>query len=132
MIYAHVGDSRIYRIRKGRLTQLTQDHSLKEELIASGELDESLATSFPYKNVLTRAVGTQKQVRADFGVDQPQHEDLYFLCSDGLTDSLTDAQIHDIIDTADTLEAATAMLIIEAKKSGGNDNITILMLKINC
>lgn len=131
MLYAHVGDSRIYRIRKGRLIQLTIDHSLREELIASGELDESLASSFPYKNVLTRAVGTQRQVKPDFGTDRPETGDVYFLCSDGLTDSLTDGQIHDIIDTSDTLEAATAMLILEAKKNGGNDNITILMLKIN-
>jgi len=130
MLYAHVGDSRIYRIRKGRLMQLTHDHSLKEELIASGELDESLARNFPYKNVLTRAVGTQRHVTPDFGIDNLEVGDIYFLCSDGLTDALPDAQIHDIIDSSDTLESATAMLIVEAKKNGGNDNITVLLLKI--
>ncbi|MBS0628975.1 MAG: Stp1/IreP family PP2C-type Ser/Thr phosphatase [Verrucomicrobia bacterium] len=130
MLFAHVGDSRIYRIRKGRLLQMTHDHSLKEELLASGELDESLARNFPYKNVLTRAVGTQRQVTADFGTDHPEVGDIYFLCSDGLTDALPDPQIQDIIDASDTLEAAAAMLILEAKKNGGNDNITVLLLKI--
>lgn len=130
MLYAHVGDSRIYRLRKGRLLQLTRDHSLKEELIASGELDESLALSFPYKNVLTRAIGTHRHVLADFATDQMEFGDIFFLCSDGLTDALSDAQIHDIIDASDTLEGATTTLILEAKKNGGNDNITVLMLKV--
>jgi len=129
LIHAHIGDSRIYRLRKGRLFQITRDHSLKEELIASGELDESLAYSFPYKNILTRAIGTHRHVFADFGMEQLEPSDIYFLCSDGLTDSLTDAQIQDIIEGSDSLEDATATLILEAKKNGGNDNITILMLK---
>lgn len=130
LLYAHVGDSRIYRVRKGRLTQMTRDHSLKEELIASGELDESLALSFPYKNYITRAIGTHKHVTPAIATDPVEPGDIYFLCSDGLTDSLSDAQIHDIIDTSDSLETATAMLILEAKNNGGNDNITILILKI--
>jgi protein phosphatase len=130
MLHAHVGDSRIYRLRKGRLFQLTRDHLLKEELIASGELDESLASNFPYKNVLTRAIGTHRHTTADFGIEQLEPYDIYFLCSDGLTDSLSDAQIQDIIDGSDTLADATSTLILEAKKNGGNDNITILMLKV--
>ena len=130
LVYAHVGDSRIYRIRKGRLTQLTRDHSLRDDLIAKGELDESLAFSFPYKNVITRAVGTQKKVAPDIATDPIESEDLYFLCSDGLTDALSDAQIHDIIDAAPSTQQAVEELILEAKKSGGNDNITIVMLKI--
>lgn len=130
MLYAHVGDSRIYRLRKGRLMQLTRDHSLREELIASGELDESLASSFPYKNVLTRAIGTHRHISADFGMDQPEVGDIYFLCSDGLNDTLSDAQIQDTIEASDSLEDAAATLILDAKKSGGNDNITVLMLKV--
>lgn len=129
LLHAHIGDSRIYRLRKGRLFQLTRDHSLKEELIASGELDESLASSFPYKNVLTRAIGTHRHVSADFGLEPLEPSDIYFLCSDGLTDSLSDAQIQDIIEGSDSLAEASATLILEAKKNGGNDNITILMLK---
>ena len=130
LIYAHVGDSRIYRLRKGRLTQLTRDHSLKDDLIASGELDESLALSFPYKNIITRAIGTHRHVVPAIATDPVEPEDIYFLCSDGLTDALSDAQIHDIIDASDSLETATDMLILEAKKNGGNDNITVLILKV--
>jgi len=131
LVHAHVGDSRIYRVRKGRLTQLTRDHSLRDDLIATGELDESLALSFPYKNVITRAIGTHKLVNPDIANAPIESGDVYFLCSDGLTDALSDAQIHDIIDASDNLHSAVETLIIEAKKSGGNDNITILMLKVS-
>lgn len=131
LIYAHVGDSRIYRIRKGRITQLTRDHSLKDDLIAKGELDESLALSFPYKNVITRAIGTDKNVIPEIDTTDIQPDDLYFLCSDGLTDALSDAQIHDIIEDSPTLQAATDCLILETKKAGGSDNITIIIFQVN-
>ncbi len=131
LIYAHVGDSRLYRIRKGRITQLTRDHSLRDDLIAKGELDESLALSFPYKNVITRAIGTDKRVRPEIDSDTVQPDDLYFLCSDGLTDTLSDAQIHDIIEDSSTLQKAADTLILEAKKAGGSDNITIILFQVN-
>ena len=132
IIYAHVGDSRIYRIRKNRITQLTRDHSLKDDLIAKGELDESRALSFPYKNVITRAIGTQENVLPDIRAEPIEPEDIYFLCSDGLTDPLSDAQIRDIITTSrQTPKAATENLILEAKKAGGSDNITAILLKIS-
>ncbi len=130
-IHGHVGDSRIYRIRKGRIAQLTRDHSLKDDLIARGELDESLALSFPYKNVITRAVGTQKTVTPEIAAEPIESEDIYFLCSDGLTDPLSDAQIHDIIDESEDSKSATENLILEAKKAGGSDNITIITIKIS-
>ncbi len=129
LIYAHVGDSRIYRVRKNRLTRLTRDHSLREELIASGELDESQAPSFPHKNVITRAIGTQRNVIPDIKTSPIESGDLYLLCSDGLSDSLLDAQIHDVIDASTSLRSATENLILEAKKSGGRDNITVVLFK---
>ena len=130
LIAVHVGDSRIYRLRKGRLTQLTKDHSLRDELIAKGELDESLASSFPYKNIITRAIGTQKTVVPEIQILAIELGDLYFLCTDGLTDSLLDAQIVDIIESSETLQESTESLILESKKQGGNDNITIVMVRI--
>lgn len=130
LLYGHVGDSRIYRVRKGRLTQLTRDHSLKSDLIASGELDESLALSFPYKNVITRAIGTGSTVEPDIATSSLQKGDIYFLCSDGLTDAISDAEIHDIIDESTTAKAITENLILAAKKAGGSDNITIITLII--
>ena len=130
LIYAHVGDSRIYRLRKGRLTQLTEDHSLKAELIAKGELDESNAASFP-KNVITRAIGTGKTVTPAIETAPIEPGDLYFLCSDGLTDPLSNTQILDIIEDSPTLEEAAETLILAAKKKGGGDNITILFFKVD-
>lgn len=129
LITAHVGDSRIYRVRKGRLTQLTQDHSLKDELIRRGELDESLALSFPHKNVITRAIGTQESVTPEVHTYEIEPSDLYFLCSDGLSDTMLDAQIVDIIEESETITEAVDTLILEAKKNGGSDNITIVMFQ---
>jgi len=130
LLCAHVGDSRIYQIRKGRITQLTRDHSLKDELIAKGELDESLGRSFPYKNVITRAIGTQKEVQPDLQTIGVEKGDLYFLCSDGLTDPLSDEKILATIQSAPSLRKATEELILEAKKSDGDDNITLILIKI--
>lgn len=131
LITAHVGDSRIYRVRKGRLTRMTKDHSMKNDLIDKGELDESLALSFPYKNVITRAIGTQKTVSPEVCATPIQKEDIYLLCSDGVSDPLSDAQIHDVIDMDDSPRAITENLILEAKKAGGNDNITAITIKIS-
>jgi protein phosphatase len=131
LVCAHVGDSRIYRVRKGRLTQLTRDHSLKADLIASGELDESLALSFPHKNVITKALGTQQSVRPDITTETIEDGDFYFLCSDGLTDPLSEAQIHDIIDEARTPKEAVESLILAAKQANGGDNITVICIAIH-
>lgn len=130
ILYAHIGDSRIYRLRKGRLTRLTRDHSLKDKLIATGELDESHSRNFPYKNVITRAIGTQKNVAAEIQSSTVELNDLYFLCSDGLTDALTDEQILSTIQSSSSTQEAVEELILEAKKAGGEDNITLLMLKV--
>ncbi len=129
LIFAHVGDSRIYRIRKGRITCLTRDHSLRDELLASGELDESLAATYPYRNVITRAIGTQPKVAAEVQTEEIQRGDLYFLCSDGLTDALSDKTILDIIRATDTFKEATEDLITAVKAAGGTDNITILLFR---
>ena len=129
LIYGHVGDSRIYRLRKGRLTQLTHDHSLKGELIAKGKLDESRAASFP-KNVITRAIGTAPTVTPDIDFLPIELGDLYFLCSDGLTDVLSNAQIQEILEESSNIQTASKNLILAANQKGGIDNITILIIKI--
>ena len=130
LIYGHVGDSRIYRIRKMRITQLTEDHSLKAELIAKGELDESLARSFPHKNVITRAVGTQKTVTPEIQTASIEPGDLYLLCSDGLTDRLSDEQLLAAIESTSSLKEATEELVLDAKKAGSEDNITLLLIQL--
>ena len=127
LIYAHVGDSRIYRIRKGRIKRMTKDHSLKDELIEKGELDESLARDFPYKNIITRAIGTHRKVSPEIQQCRIEPSDIFFLCSDGVTDILSDEQILDKVKQYSSLQDATKALILEAKKRGGEDNITLLM-----
>ncbi|NGX40060.1 MAG: putative protein phosphatase 2C-type [Chlamydiae bacterium] len=130
LLYAHVGDSRIYRIRKGRITPLTRDHSLRSDLIAKGELDEALAPSFPLKNVITRAIGTQKMVTPEIKTCPVESEDLFLLCSDGLTDPLGDEMILATIEENETLEEMTNDLIFKAKTSGGDDNITLVFFRV--
>lgn len=126
LIYAHVGDSRIYRFRK-ELAQLTQDHSLRYELIAKGQLDEDQA--FPFKNVITRAVGTASAVTPEVGTTTIQEGDIYFLCSDGLSDYVKNREITDILERSKTVKEACHSLVDAAKANGGNDNITVVMIK---
>ncbi|HSW86012.1 MAG TPA: Stp1/IreP family PP2C-type Ser/Thr phosphatase [Rhabdochlamydiaceae bacterium] len=130
LIYAHVGDSRIYRFRDGVLKQLTVDHSLRSELIATGQLDEGTASLFPYKNIITRAIGTSPQVEPDIDACSVEPEDIYFLCSDGLTDYVTINEMHVILSQAKTIKEASEAFVNVAKEKGGNDNITVVMIKV--
>lgn len=129
LIYGHVGDSRIYRFRNA-LNQLTIDHSLRSELIAKGKLDQAKAKTFPLKNVITRAIGTSAQVEPEVAFCPVEAGDIYFLCSDGLTDSVSDKEIETILQKTPNVQKACTKLIETAKKNGGTDNITVVMLKI--
>lgn len=129
LIYAHVGDSRIYHFRD-RLTRLSEDHSLRQELISLGNLDEKKASSFPHKNVITRAIGVSSTLHAAIGAAHIQPEDVYFMCSDGLTDGVSDGTIEEILRRTSSIKEAALELVETAKKAGGNDNITIVMIKI--
>lgn len=130
VICAHIGDSRIYRFR-GKLDRLTQDHSLREELLAQGELNDTSAANFPYKNVLTRALGISSQIESEIRDTPFEAGDLYFLSSDGLHDVLSDKQMETILRQTSSLKEAAITLIEAAKEAGGTDNITILMLRDN-
>lgn len=130
LIYANIGDSRIYRFRN-TLERLTQDHSLREELLAQGELTEETAADFPRKNILTRALGISSSVDPDIHQTLIQPGDIYFLCSDGLHDSLNDRQMETLLRQHSNIKEAAIELIEAAKKAGGTDNITILIIKIN-
>lgn len=129
LIYAHVGDSRIYRIRDQKIERLTKDHSLKDELISKGQLLEEDAPFFPYRNVITRAIGTQPQTDPEIQTTLMDPKDIYFLCSDGLTDNLSDREMLKIIISSSSLKQATERLIQNAKDKGGADNITIVMFR---
>ena len=127
---AHVGDSRLYRIRDGVLEQVTQDHSLMQELIDRGFYTPEQARESLNKNLVTRAIGIDEDVRIDIQEDVAQTDDIYLLCSDGLSDMIKDDMIHDIIKrNIDNLERATTELIEEANRHGGKDNISVILAR---
>ena len=130
LVYGHVGDSRIYRFR-GKLERMTADHSLREELLAKGELNEHTAADFPYKNVLTRALGISPSLEPEVHATTFLPGDIYFLSTDGLHDPLTDKQIETILRQSSSIKEAAIELVEAAKNGGGQDNITILIIKNN-
>ena len=131
LVYAHVGDSRIYRYRNKKLEQLTHDHSLLRELADMGQLDDHRANNFAYKNVITRAIGTESYVEPAVHTTDVCEGDIYLMCSDGLSDMLSSKEIEKIIthNTA-SMEKACKKLISKANEKGGNDNVTAVLTKV--
>jgi protein phosphatase len=130
LIYAHVGDSRIYRYRQA-LKQLTEDHSLRHALLTNEEDPSGALPTLLYRNVITRAIGTHPYVLPDIGVIPLQSKDIYMLCSDGLTDCVCDEEIQKILRSSKSLEHIGKELITFALEKGGSDNITALLVKIS-
>lgn len=130
LIYAHVGDSRIYRFRDNHLEQLTKDHSLLRELIDLGQLNDQQAKEFSYKNIITKAIGTQPSVEASVNNTSLLNGDLILMCTDGLTDLLSFAELESLINETPPLKIGER-LISRAKEKGGYDNITIVLVKIH-
>jgi PPM family protein phosphatase len=127
----HVGDSRAYLVRGGQLEQLTDDHSLVGELTRAGKLSEKEAESHPQRSVITRAVGSDPDVDVDTFVVEAQPNDLYLLCSDGLTDMVSDEDILRIVNgNRDELKAAAKKLVKAANQAGGEDNITVVFFEV--
>jgi PPM family protein phosphatase len=137
---AHVGDSRCYRLRRGRLQLLTEDHSLVEEQVRAGTLSRVEAAVSPIRNIITRAVGSEADVEPEIAAHATQSGDVYLLATDGLTRELDDARIGRILskflprtNTAGSLqqaalETACQALIDAANAEGGRDNITVLLI----
>lgn len=130
VILAHVGDSRIYRFRSGRLELLTQDHSLFAEWLAKGEIAKKCTTPYPYKHVITRSIGCLCKANPDIAAATPLDGDIFFLCSDGVTDVLSIEEMEKILDARPLLEEAAESLIQAAKFKGGSDNMTVLMVQV--
>lgn len=128
-LVVNVGDSRCYRLRSRSLEQITLDHSLVEEQVRMGRMSHSEALRSPLRNVITRALGTQCQVTPDLFELEAEPHDLFLLCSDGLTRELTDPQIEAILSTEQTLDEICARLVVSAKKAGGHDNITCVLVR---
>lgn len=127
---AHVGDSRMYLVRDHEITQLTEDHSLVNELVRSGEITQEMAAVHPRRNVLTRSVGMPGLVEVDIASHFYKDGDYLLLASDGLTNMLTDDVIKWIIDEPISLDEKVQKLISGANDAGGADNITVLLIEI--
>ena len=129
--FGHVGDSRAYLIRDGKLEQLTEDHSLVAELVRSGKLSPEEAETHPQRSVITRALGTDPDVDVDTFAIETAPDDLFMLCSDGLTSMVEDDVILQTIEkNRDNLQTAAKALIRAANKGGGEDNITVVFFEI--
>lgn len=130
VVYAHVGDSRIYRLRNKRLEQLTSDHSLVRDLIDLGQLNDQQVPEFLYKNIITRAIGTEPTVQPIVKWDELRDGDVYMMCTDGLSDMLFREEIEAIINTSPTPAEAVSKLIASANARGGYDNITVILMQV--
>jgi len=129
-VLGHVGDSRIYLLRENKLNQLTEDHSLVAELVELGELNERQAREYAYRNIITKAIGTEPIIEptvsdCDFAVG-----DWVMMCSDGLSDLLSHADIERILVESSSKEDAVKTLIDGANKLGGPDNITVVLMQV--
>lgn len=128
---AHVGDSRMYRLRQGALQQITRDHSLLQEQIDAGLVHPSQARFSSVKNLVTRAVGVAAETEVEVHEHEMQPADLYLLCSDGLSDMLADEELLAILTAHhDTLDDACDDLVRQANARGGLDNISVILVRI--
>ena len=130
LVIGHVGDSRAYRLRSGRFEQLTDDHSLVADLVRSGRLTPEEADAHPQRSVITRALGTDREVDVDTFAVRVEADDLFLLCSDGLTTMVDDDDIRDLLSAARDLEQAGKGLVKAANKAGGEDNVTVVLFRL--
>ncbi|APB30483.1 MULTISPECIES: Stp1/IreP family PP2C-type Ser/Thr phosphatase [Vagococcus] len=128
LILAHVGDSRAYIVRDEEIKQLTDDHSLVNELIKTGEISAEMAQNHPKKNILVRSIGVPGEVEVDISLISFKPQDMILLCSDGLTNMLTDDEIKEVMLTDSLLKNRVEKLIELANIAGGTDNITVLII----
>ncbi len=128
--FAHVGDSRLYRLRDGELEQITSDHSLVQEMVDEGFMNEAEAHESVSNNVITRALGIELTVQSDTQQQQTSPGDRYLLCSDGLSDMIETTDILNIAGNNATIEQRTKLLIDLANQRGGNDNISAIIIDI--
>lgn len=126
LYYAHIGDSRIYRYRQGQLQQLTRDHTRVRDMIDEGNLDEDEARQSTQRHILTQAVGVGRLIDPSLGISTCQEGDRYLLCTDGLTEHLSNQDIACCLHAFDSDEAVER-LVEEAKLRGGNDNVTVVI-----
>lgn len=125
---ANVGDSRLYVIND-KIEQITQDHSLVEEMVRMGGIDRESARNHPDKNIITRAIGARDYIEADFFNMELQTGDMVLLCSDGLTNMIDDEAIHQILTGDGSLKDRVEELVETANRNGGKDNISVIVIE---
>jgi protein phosphatase len=126
----HVGDSRAYRLREGKLEQLTRDHSLVEEMRRKGQITDAQAEDHPQRSIITRALGPEPEVEVDVHTVAAAPGDVFLICSDGLTTMIDEKRIAAVLNEADSMSAAVGALVEEANRAGGRDNITALLFRL--
>jgi protein phosphatase len=129
LLLGHVGDSRAYRWRAGRLSQITRDHSLLQEQIDAGLITAEQAAFSANKNLVTRAVGVEDTVLLETHLHEVQLGDVYLMCSDGLSDMIDDAAISQLLQTHESIESAGPALVEAANEAGGKDNISLILVR---
>jgi len=131
LLVGHIGDSRCYRLRSDTLEQITKDHSLLQEQIDAGLITQDQAAVSPIKNLVTRALGVEQAVMLEVNEFSVEPGDLYLMCSDGLSDMVTDEVIARIACEASGLDQIAGHLVTAANDNGGKDNISVLMIAVN-
>jgi hypothetical protein len=126
----NVGDSRVYLARQGELTRATVDHSYVQELLATGHITEAEARAHPRRNIVTRALGIEPNVRVDSWMMPLVRGDRFVLCSDGLVDEVDDDEIHEIIRREGQPQSCADALVAAALEHGGRDNVTVIVVDV--
>lgn len=129
LYFANIGDSRAYVICGNEIKQITVDHSLVWEMVEKGMITPEEAKHHPEKNIITRALGTERSVDADVFEYSVKSGDIVLLCSDGLVDMLEDKEIFETVRSSENIEEAAKNLVKKANENGGSDNITVVALK---
>ena len=129
-LVAHAGDSRCYLFRGGRLTRVTQDHSLVDEQVRLGTMTEEEAERSPFRSVITRAIGTQPSVIEEAQEMAIEAGDVFLLCSDGLTREVAEEEIGRVLGARNDVDQAAELLVEEANENGGRDNVTSVLVQV--
>jgi serine/threonine protein phosphatase PrpC len=130
-VVGHVGDSRTYLLRDGELRQITKDHSLVQSQLEQGLITHESAKNHSLRNVVLRAVGIDSSMALDMVKGKTQPDDIFLLCSDGLTDMVEDSAIKEILSSSNRIDEMVDLLIECAKSAGGNDNITVVLCRVS-
>lgn len=129
LMLGHIGDSRCYRLRGTELQQITKDHSLLQEQIDAGLITPEQALTSLNRNLVTRALGVEDSVMVEVNEHRVEVADVYLMCSDGLSDMITDAKVAGIMLAGTSLEQTARQLIAAANEAGGRDNISVLLVQ---